>query len=124
MKLSLKTLHIEIEDSNITSAELDRNELVLVNIHQNEYFPTEKAIFRKKGKLPNNSVILNLNPYLDGELLRVGGRLGNSEFQEESKHPLILHPYDYLTRWLINETHLKRLHASSTLTLTELRSKY
>ena len=47
-KLSSKTLHIEVKDSNITPAELDRSESVLLNIHQNEYFSTEKAILRKK----------------------------------------------------------------------------
>ena len=56
--LSSKTLHIGEEDSNITPAELDRIELVLVNIHKNEYFSTEKAILRKKVKLPNNSAII------------------------------------------------------------------
>ena len=43
LKLFSKTLHIEVEDSNITPAELNRSELVLVNIHQKEYFSTKNS---------------------------------------------------------------------------------
>ena len=123
-KLSPKAFDLKHENVEITPAKLYRSELALVNIHQNEHYASEKAILRRKEKLPNNNSLLKLDPILDGEILRVGGRLENSDIQEETKHPLILYPYDYLTRWLIFETHKELLHAGLQLTLTTLRWKY
>ncbi|XP_014288278.3 uncharacterized protein [Halyomorpha halys] len=66
-----------------------------------------------------------LNPFVDEVgLVRVGGRIRNSEAPQDQKHPLLL-PHDHqITRLVIDDIHLKHFHAGPTLTLSLLRSRF
>jgi hypothetical protein len=54
-------------------------------------------------KLNKNSRLLSLNPFIDSNdnLLRVGGRIGNSNFSYDKKHQILLPSKHYITRLLI-----------------------
>jgi hypothetical protein len=64
----------------LSSTELNEATLLCVKRTQTDSFIKEKADLLEKGSLSNKSSLLLLNPFLDGnELLRVGGRLENSD---------------------------------------------
>ncbi len=73
--------------------ELREATVVIIRLIQQDMYPLEyKALPKEKG-LPPKSSLLSLNPYLgpDG-LLRVGGRLMNSQVERSYKHPIIVPP--------------------------------
>jgi hypothetical protein len=66
-----------------------------------------------------------LNPFLEGNhLLRVGGRLDNSELTFDQQHPLILPKGHYITTLIIEDIHKKNLHARGKLLLSLIGQKF
>ena len=75
--------------------------------------------------ISKTSPILKLDPFFDEEyrVLRVGGRLQNSEFPEETKHQVIL-PHCHPVIEKVNQaTHAKSMHVGPETTLAILREK-
>ncbi|XP_066157588.1 uncharacterized protein [Euwallacea fornicatus] len=54
----------------------------------------------------------------------VGGRLRNSAYQFNKKHPMLLSPKHRLTRMLCEHEHRRLMHAGPQLLLASLREKY
>lgn len=79
----------------------------------------------KKHELTKKSKLQNLCPFMDHSgVLRVGGRLQNSEFSYNKKHPIII-PYGCkLMELIIDEAHKKTLHGGNQLTLAQVRHEY
>lgn len=113
------------EYNTLTVDELDKSLLVLIKLVQHSVFKQELVDLKRKGMTSNTSKILNLSPFLDSEcIIRVGGRLTNSELKYEQKHPIIL-PYKHrLTDLIIREAHLKNLHAGIQNLLSIIRLKF
>lgn len=64
-------------------------------------------------------------PFLDEHgILRVGGRLGNSEFVFNKKYPIILPKTHRLTLLILNYYHKKYLHVGASNLLNLVREKY
>lgn len=83
----------------------------------------EKADLLEKGLLSKMSSLLSLNPFLDeNQLIRVGGRLQNSDLTFYQQHPLILPKGNHNTLLIIEDTHKKNLHASGQLSI--IRQKF
>ena len=75
-------------------------------IDQQHYFARELVFLRKRRPLPADSKLVHQNPFLDGSsVMRVGGRLDRSAFNEDIKHPIILHHESQLARLVIREPH-------------------
>ena len=77
-----------------------------------------------KTKLPRKSALRALAPFFDGEkqILRVGGRLANSNrYHMDFKFPIIVPRRSIINAPLIRETHLQCLHGGWQLTLSTLR---
>ncbi|XP_048587639.1 uncharacterized protein LOC125570241 [Nematostella vectensis] len=72
-----------------------------------EVYAEEYTTLLSQLPLPKNSRILKLGPffYKNDRVIRVGGRLQNSELQEETKHPVIISHGHFLTekilRWVL-----------------------
>ena len=66
-----------------------------------------------------------MNPFLDrNQLLRVGGRLENSDLTFDQQHPLILPKGHHITTVIVEDIHKKNLHASGQLLLYLIRQKF
>ena len=66
-----------------------------------------------------------LNPFIDdNQLLRVGGRLQNSQSDYNSKHPFILPPKHPVSEKIITFYHTKYLHAGVSTLMALLRQKF
>ena len=104
---------------NLTLSELNRSRLFLVYIHQNLNFNELKGLVKKGSIIPKNifNPYIKLNPFYEGELLRVGGKLANSQLPNDNKHLLLLYDNDVLTRLLIDHAHQATAHGGTQLTL-------
>ncbi|GBO28678.1 hypothetical protein AVEN_185716-1 [Araneus ventricosus] len=80
----------------------------------------------KRGQqLPNSSSLINLSPFLDEEdILRVGGRLKNSNLPIERKHPILLPYNNHFSDLIINHFHVLYLHTGAEATLANIRTKF
>uniref|UniRef100_A0A8D8SBS8 Integrase catalytic domain-containing protein n=1 Tax=Cacopsylla melanoneura TaxID=428564 RepID=A0A8D8SBS8_9HEMI len=73
---------------------------------------------------PCSPSIRKLNPFIQGSLLRVGGRLVHSDLNYEQKHPILLPQKDHVVTLLVEYHHKINLHTGSTLLFCLLRNNY
>ena len=91
---------------------------------QQRHFAKEVSMLDKGKELFTTSKILKLSPILDEDgLLRVGGRLKKSLFNQAVKHPVILPKKEIIVQRIIEHHHREIEHLGRTSTLNELRSK-
>ncbi|GFY49205.1 integrase catalytic domain-containing protein [Trichonephila inaurata madagascariensis] len=80
---------------------------------------------KKQISLPPKSPLRSLHPFIDEHgLVRVGGRLQNSQLRFNSKHPIILPSQHTVSELLIKEQHIAHLHAGPTLLAHVLRQSH
>lgn len=69
--------------------------------------------------------MLNLAPFLDkDEVLRVGGRLLQSNYSFNKKHPILLPQSHHLTYVIFHNQHIKLMHAGPNQLLETVRERY
>ncbi|XP_047997103.1 uncharacterized protein LOC125234760 isoform X2 [Leguminivora glycinivorella] len=87
--------------------------------------PTQQISLLIKGTLTPKDKLIKLNPFIDQDnLIRVGGRLSNSNYDYDTKHPILLHASHYITKTLVRYYHIVYLHAGPQLLLSTLRHKF
>lgn len=105
--------------------EIKRSFLCLVKISQHDTFKNEIIFLNKREIIAKGSKLSKLNPFLDKDgILRVGGRLVNSNFKFEKKHPIILSSNHRLTKLLFKREHVMLLHAGPQLLLASIRNRF
>ncbi|KAF2880098.1 hypothetical protein ILUMI_26074 [Ignelater luminosus] len=105
----------------ISFREIQTAQRRLVKIALAESFQTEIHLLENGKPLKSTSRLLNLNPFLDSEgLLRVGGRLQNSFYNYNKKHPLILSSKHCLTKLIFSRRHEQLLHAGPQMLLASV----
>ena len=108
----------------LTSDELADAKLSMWRCVQREIYNTEIERLNRNVSLLKGSPLLKLSPFIDSQgLLRVGGRLQNSDLYYDAKHPLIL-PNCHMSKLLIRFSHIYLKHAGVETLLTFLREKY
>ena len=112
---------LRYEKNFVSPSERTQSQLILTLIHQRIHFANEMKLLKQKGCLPKTHLLHKLRLYIKKKVIRVGGRLGDSLFLLEKKHPLLIYPHDYLTRLVIRRVHLDTLHCSASMTLGTLR---
>lgn len=111
--------------TSLTSTELKESLIILIKFCQLESFAHELKLLTSNKSLQSGSNILNLNPFLDSNgLIRVGGRIKNSNFSYDKKFPLLLPKNHVLTRLIFNYFHIKLLHCGSQQLLANIREYY
>ena len=99
----------------LSTAELGKPEQQLWRQSQSEHFSAELYALQKRKCLSKGSCLQALHPIIDQSgLLRVGGRVHNSDFAYSQRHPVILHGQHQLTRLIIQAEHIRFLHAGPT----------
>lgn len=97
----------------------------LITISQKDDFAEEIQTLQRSHALPRQSKLLSLNPFLDDEgILRVGGRLSQSNFSFDVKHPILLSSKHHLTKLLFRHEHLRLFHAGQQQLLYSIRQRY
>uniref|UniRef100_A0A1B0D849 DUF5641 domain-containing protein n=1 Tax=Phlebotomus papatasi TaxID=29031 RepID=A0A1B0D849_PHLPP len=98
----------------------------LIFMDQSENFPGVAGNILSRGRITLSQFksLSALTPFVDfGGLIRVGGRLENSDMPFQSKHPLLL-PKSPLTKLIVRNEHLKQCHAGPSLLLATLRQRF
>lgn len=109
---------------------LEPNELkqsleYLLKTSQRESFMAEIETLARGKPLKSKSSILQLTPFLDEHnVLRVGGRLTNSDLDFDRKHPALLSGKHHFTKILMEAEHIRLFHAGPQLLLCTFREKY
>ncbi|XP_049869459.1 uncharacterized protein LOC126369201 isoform X2 [Pectinophora gossypiella] len=103
--------------------ELENALLTIIKMDQQRHYQKEIACL--KANKPVSHSLSALSPFLDKNgLLRVGGRLENSQLPFTQKHPLILVKGSHITKLLIWKEHETLLHAGPKLLLASLNNKF
>lgn len=105
--------------------ELEYAKRCLIKKEQRTAFAAELKALRKNEILSNKSSMKHMSPFLDeDDLLRVGGRLKNSELQRDIKHPILLPHGSRFVELVIEHEHRRMLHAGADATLAAVRLAY
>ncbi|GFS48626.1 integrase catalytic domain-containing protein [Trichonephila clavipes] len=92
----------------LSATDIDQAETKLIRMVQEQVFLAEIKSLQSKGVVSPNSKLRNLNPFIDSDgLLRVGGRLSNSDLPYVNKHPAILPGNHNLAVQIIALFHMK-----------------
>lgn len=111
--------------SYLKVAELNAATFALCRIIQEEKFPSELSTLLDKKEIHHKSSLISLNPFLSSEnLIRVGGRLSNSNYSYDTKHPILLHSSHHITKLIFQHYHRILMHAGPQLLLATLRHKF
>ena len=91
----------------------------------------QQAFYREYEALVKNEIvnissnILSLPPFLDEiGLMRVGGRLKNSNLAFNACHPIFLPRKHMLTQRIIEREHTRNLHAGLQATMAFVRQRF
>ncbi|XP_044574182.1 uncharacterized protein LOC123258378, partial [Drosophila ananassae] len=88
-------------------------------------FGDDRRLLEKDQPLRNRSQLFKLAPYIgqDG-LLRVGGRLRQSQLPEEVKHPILLPKTHHITKLILEHEHWVNLHPGTSALFVIVRQRY
>lgn len=109
----------------LSTEDLEKAKLRIISMYQEKYFSDDICSLRNTHEVGKKSKLLSLYPFLDSNgILRVGGRLQNSEFSYNKKHPIII-PYGCkLMELIIDDAHKHTLHGGNQLTLAQIRHEF
>ena len=119
----------------LTVDEMQQAEETILSYVQNKAFPTEIASLKKQEHIGNqqrkkgsgvkrSSPIYKLDPKLDENLLRVGGRLNKADLPTETKHPIILPKKGHVSELILRHIHDNSGHCGRNFVLANLQQKY
>ncbi|KAL0164586.1 hypothetical protein M9458_040339, partial [Cirrhinus mrigala] len=114
-----------LEKRILTVKDLSRAEVELVKYSQRQTYMEEIQALQLAGsRVKKNSSIFKLDPYLQEDVLRVGGRLNRSAMPEEAKHPAILHKQHRIAHLILHHIHQECGHGGRNHVLAILRQQY
>ncbi|KAK7601132.1 hypothetical protein V9T40_008573 [Parthenolecanium corni] len=98
---------------------------IACHISQSGFFRTDISTLEKGELLSSKSSLRSLSPFVDAYgLLRVGGRLKNSNICYKTRHPIILLRKSILSEILVCHIHEKYFHTTRSFTLGFLQSRF
>ncbi|XP_071052868.1 uncharacterized protein [Onthophagus taurus] len=110
---------------SLKCSELNEAQIYLIKCSQRDSFQDEINHLSGKGSLPQKNELTKLNVFLDHTgIMRVGGRLRNSSYNVDKKHPMLLHSKHVLTRLIFEHEHVQLLHAGPQHLLASIRDRY
>ena len=119
-----KTL-LSLKGKQIDKSELVTTQCKLLALHQARYFASD--LNRLKGGMYAKSAnLISLALFFEEEdgLIRVGGRLSQSDYDVERKHPILVDGHSHLGELLIRQAHLETHHGGPQATLYRLRQRF
>lgn len=109
----------------LTVNELKESMQKLCKLTQELHYSKELKMLRKNKCIQKDSHLKLLNPFVDQHLImRVGGRLSRSTLPFEQKHQILLPQKSHLTNLIIQNEHIRHLHAGAQATLSAVRQHY
>lgn len=106
----------------MSASDYDFAELLVLRQLQTHYFSAE--IVRLGEGKDCSPFIRHLKPFLKDGLIRVGGRLSNSDLNYDRKYPILLPSKDPILNLLVEYHHKVNCHAGPDLLMSLLRQRY
>lgn len=101
--------------------ELKQSMQCLIRITQTHHFRKEIEALKSDKPLSN---FRHLTPFLENDLLRVGGRLARAPLPYDSRHPIILPAKSHLALLIVRHYHLNSLHGGPKMIQCLVQRKY
>ncbi|XP_063892244.1 uncharacterized protein LOC110380377 isoform X2 [Helicoverpa armigera] len=116
----------KIKDKNpLSIKELQDSLNFILRQAQMEMFSKEYDILKAGKTLPRKNRLICLSPFVDEDgLIRVGGRLDNSPYDYNIKHPILLCCKHHITKLIFHKYHYDLLHAGPQLLIASIRQMY
>ncbi|CAG7734481.1 unnamed protein product [Allacma fusca] len=116
-------MNYQLPDRHITTQELEQAEHGWIRYLQRKNYREEIKAMVNSSKIPSNSAIKSLNPFIRARIVKVGGRLEKADIPNEQKHPILL-PRHHITDLIIRWHHVHWNYAGVQLTLSMLQRSY
>ena len=107
--------------NKITVKDIEQAEFEIFKEAQLECFPAEFRTLKKDMSLSKHSKLLPLNPIVVDNLIRVGGRIGQSHLPFEQKHQILLTKEHFLSTLLVLDKHERDCYIGWEQTLSLLQ---
>ena len=130
--------HAKVSNTSLELSDLQKAEFSIVRFIQHQAFqdelnslenmsnptPSDETHRHRSKQVNKRSHIYRLNPFVKDGVLRVGGRLGNMQIENSTKHPILLPQKHHVTSPILRSIHHKLGHAVKNHVLAEARSVY
>ncbi|XP_025204843.1 uncharacterized protein LOC112601423 [Melanaphis sacchari] len=101
----------------ISFVELNEALMNIVRCSQSVYLHSLRKELSQKSRISCKQ-LARLSPFLDSEgIIRVGGRLNNSQIPARQKHPILLAKMSYLSRLIVRHWHVFSCHSGNRLVM-------
>ncbi|XP_029162186.1 uncharacterized protein LOC114933775 [Nylanderia fulva] len=109
----------------ISSSELLLATEIVCRAVQKQVFSKEYEALKLGTTINAGSRLLPLTPFMDkDDLIRVGGRLKNSNLDFDACHPILLPRNHDLTQKIIRQEHIRNMHAGTQGTMAAVRQRF
>jgi hypothetical protein len=112
------------QSSLFTVEAMQQAESAILKYLQQTAFTSEMQQLKTNELVDKQSSIRRLNPFIQDSLLRVGGRIHQSQQSDDAKHPIIIPKNCHITTLIIRHCHVELGHAGRNHVLSQLREKY
>lgn len=120
-----RTCNIVYTSLSLEVEERKQSEFCIFRLSQINYFSNEYNCLLNDVIIKKRSPLLALQPFLDcNKVIRVGGRLRNSNLAYDKKHPIILSVKCNVVFLIVNYIHEKYFHCNKSVILTYLYEKF
>ncbi|KAF4514212.1 UNVERIFIED_CONTAM: hypothetical protein B566_EDAN019445, partial [Ephemera danica] len=124
-----RQLKENVQTGQLHVIELHLAESVIIKVIQGQCFANESQLVDSKNDkgliaLKRDSAIHKLCPILIDGVLRIGGRLSLSNYDEDSKHPIILPKRHHVVDLIIRHHHEEEGHCGHSHVLTAIRRRF
>ena len=121
---NLKITRDQRKIGTLSPIELQDSMNLLIKICQKQAFGEDYNNLINDKSLNKRSKLLCLNPFVDNKILRVGGRIRNSNFEYDKKFLVILPHKHNLTKLIMTHEHNRLLHCGPSMLLSSTRERY
>ncbi|XP_065361884.1 uncharacterized protein LOC135955462 [Calliphora vicina] len=122
--INLRIYKIKIPAEYLTYDEIKEGKIICLRMAQYSFSAERKSLQRER-KIDNKSKLIQLSPFIDDDgLIRVGGRISNSELSSEIQHPIILPKEHKITKLILKEEHIRNLHPGISALFVIVRQHY
>lgn len=112
------------QKGDLSIDELNNSFHAIIKLTRLEAFSRDFHSLSHDGSVKCTSTLLNLNPFLDSDLIKVGGRLAHADIAESKKHPIILPKNHHISKIIVRDAHINLMHAGTNATLYSVRETF
>lgn len=111
--------------NNLSSTDIKTSQQFIIRFSQQEMFTEDYHSLKSSKPVAKTSKLKALTPFIDSDdIIRVGGRLRNSFYTYDIKHPIVLCSKHHLTKLLFQSKHKELFHAGPQLILPKIRQQF